>query len=283
MLAKLIKYNLKPIFKSILPFVILLLFSIILFNVTAYEVEYTFNEQGNLVDIMPPEIQQFLHGLANFIISCSLILLLASAVRAIWHRFKTSFYSDEAYLTHTLPISRRTLWNAQIYSTIITFISIIALLVLGCLLLTLTHNGQQLLESFGLIGGCSRCVGEYYYIEPLSLGHYLSYTFAIFIELLFITLCGFSGIILGNRFSKNISLISGVCIYLVGSFIILALLYITSNLDSLQGPSIGTPGSNADFGTITNVLLYAGVIYSCYCLILYFVDQKLLDRSINLD
>lgn len=294
MLAKLIKHNLKPIFKSILPFMVTLTASVILFTLTAYEPEYVYQSlpdgKVELIEIIEPsQFRQFLHGLFNFTTSCSLILLFASTIKAFWRRFKTNFYSDEAYLTHTLPIARQTLWNSHCCSIAITLVGIIIVIALNCVILTTTHSGAQLLETFGLIGGNTHGVGGYYSAEPLSLALYLSYAFLVFTELTFITLCGMTGTILKNRFNKNIALLSGIGIYVLGGIILLSLYYIINQL--IPGsfnvfasyPSTVNLGQTINYSPITRALFYIGMVYACYCVTLYFIDWKLIKKGINLD
>lgn len=290
MLFKLIKHNLKSIFKSILPFIVLLLATVILFNVTAYTTEsVVVDDERLVVDIIhASEIQQFLHGLFEFMISCSLILLFAFTVRAIWSRFRNNFYGDEAYLTHTLPVARRTLWNAQILSVLVAFLGVILVMVLSCLFLTLTPSGMRLLDSLGLVGGCAHCVGTYYYVEPLELSFYLIYGFIVFIELTFLTLCGVTAIIIKNRVGNKLALLSGVVIYMLCSTLLLGIFYAIGQFDQdilrvFDGVPFRTPGLEIDMSYMTRALLYIGLIYCAYCTALYFVDQKLLKRGINLD
>lgn len=290
MLFKLIKHNLKPIFKSILPFAVLLFTVVILFNVTSYTTEsVVVDDERLVVDIIhASELQQFLHGLANLMISCSLILLFASAIRAIWHRFRNNFYGDEAYLTHTLPVARRTLWNAQVLSILITFLGVVLIMVLSCLLLTLTPSGMMLLDSLGLVGGCAHCVDEYYYVEPLELSFYLIYGFIVFVELTFLTLCGITATIIKNRVGNKLALLSGVVIYMLCSTLLLGIFYLIGQCDQdilrvFDGVPLRTPGFEIDMSYMTRALLYISLIYCAYCTTLYFVDQKLLRRGINLD
>ncbi len=288
MFIKLLKHNLKPIFRSILPFAIAFFASIILFNLTDYQVEYVYDGQHAVVDVAVPQLLSFLHGLFNFCVSCSLILLCAVTIRAIWYRFKTSFYSDEAYLTHTLPVSRRTLWNAQICTIFIVLLSLILFIIFNCLILLLSKDGQNLLESLGLLGGCSHCVGEYYYIEARDLSFYLSYILTVLTEFSFLTLCGISGIILGHRFNKNLSIIFGVGLYLIGSFLLVGIFFFLSTfdqgiLDLFQGLPTPTPGLSVDLSFMPRALSYISLVYLLYGLILYLIDQKLLQHGINLD
>lgn len=289
MLSKLIKHNLKPIFKSILPLIVALTASIILFSVTAYDIEFQVGESTTVEIIHASDFQVFLHGFANFAISCSLILLFAFAIKAIWHRFRINFYSDETYLTHTLPISRRTLWKAQVLSALIVFVSVLVIVALNFLILFLTRPGQQFLESLGLIGGCSRCYGEYYYIELLSPAFYLSLIFVILAEFMFLAFCGMFGLILSNHLGKNRALLFGIGIYMLGNILLLGLVFLIGNFDSdllkifEQSQTIGTPESTLGLSFAARALTYIGTIYTCYNLALYFVNQKLLNRGINLE
>lgn len=292
MLFKLIKHNLKPIFKNILPFIALLLASVTLFNFTAYEPEDIYAIQDGqkvLVDtIMPSGLQLFLHGLASLMIYCSLILLFAVTIGAICRRFKTNFYGDEAYLTHTLPVKRSTLWSAQILSIVTTFLGVILAIVLNFLLLSLTRNGLQLLESFGLVSGCTHCVGDYYYVAPLEFGYYLTYSLVVFMELAFLALCGITGIIIKNRLANKYAVLSGVAIYMLGSILLLGLFCLISNsdnaiLDIFDMTTVRTPDPAINASHMTRALLYIDLVYCFYCTALYFADQKLLKRGINLD
>lgn len=283
MLIKLIKYNLRAIFKAILPFIIALLACVIFFNLTDYDIEYVFDENQDVHEIFTPAFAPPLHGLAQTCLYCAIILLVASTLRAIWSRFHTNFYSDEAYLTHTLPVSRMTLWNAQVCSMLITFASIFIFFVLNCFILLLTHGGQVFLDSLGLLGGCVRCVGEYYSIEPQRFSFYLALTLIFLAEFIFMTFCGYTGIILKNRLNKNITSLSGVALYLLGGSII-ACITLTLFSDIFLHNDIIPNGPNVHpDAAIDRVIAYIGFIYTCFSVGLYFVDRKLLHRGINLD
>lgn len=289
MLFKLTKYNLQSIFKSILPFLILFFFSVVFFNLTNYDIELIYDDSHLIVAEIPSsEFLQFLHGLASFMISCSPILLAASTLKAIWRRFKINFFSDEAYLTHTLPIPRSTLWNAQILSVLITFASLALFLVLNCFILMLTPDGQKLLDSFGLLGGCAHCVGQYHYIEPLELSFYLSFILTIFAEFTFMTFCGMTGIILKNRYKKNIAIVSGCAIYLFGGMALIGLFLLISHFDpdilrTLNGMPFRTPGFDFDTSYFDRAFFYIGTIYTVFSAAMYFINRKLLAKGIDLD
>lgn len=288
MFAKLLKYNLKPILKSILPFIIAFLAVVILFNLTDYDTELIYDEEHHIIGENYPQTTAFFHNIFSFLMSCCLILLIATTIKAIWKRFKTNFYSDEAYLTHTLPISRQTLWNSHVCSMFITFGVVITTLILSCFILLLTKDGARVLDTLGLLGGCSHCLGEYYSVKPLRLEFYLSYILAFLGEFIFLTLCGLTGIILKNRSGKNITLLAGAGLYIIGNCLMLLIFNFIGSLDPeilelFEGMPHRTPGFDFDTSYLTRALFYIGLVYTVYSTILYFVDRKLLQRGVNLD
>lgn len=290
MFAKLIKYNLKAIIKAILPFLLFLFFSVALFSITGYEIHYVADAESNYAEITnASDFQKIIHSFANFLITCSIILLLAAAVKATWQRFKTNFYSDQAYLTHTLPLSRSTLWNAYFCSTLLTFAIVVGALVINCFIFALTRDGQQFLESLGLISGCSHCYGDYYYIEPRSIDFYLSFILVLFTELTVLSSCGVFGIVLSNRLHKNHPIIYGAILYIFSSLLMIGLLFLVSNFDSSvleifgDTPMTGTPGYQPDLSFMSRALFYIGGIYTCYCIALHFANRKLLQQGVNLE
>lgn len=293
MFAKLLKYNLKNVLKSILPFIIFLLATVIMMNITSYDRELGYIEIAGTMSqtvLDPPALTAFWNGLAQFLIYISLILLLAATVRANWRRFSNSFYSDEAYLTHTLPVSRGTLWSSMFATILISFLVVIATLVLSGFLLILSGSGQRFLDHLGLLGGCVNCFGDYYSLAPREFSFYFSYALVLLTELTLLTLCGITGIILGRRSTKNLALVFGAAIYLLSSALLVGIFLFLTRLDPgigqlFDGVPINTPGfsHSSELDYISRAILYISAIYVCYSTILYFVDRKLLQHGINLD
>lgn len=291
MFFKLLKHNLKSVLKSILPFIIFLLAAVIMMNITSYDRELGYIEIAGVMSqtvLDPPATVAFWNGLAQFLIYISLILLLAASVRANWRRFSNSFYSDEAYLTHTLPVSRTVLWGSMVATILLSLLTIIIVLAFSGFLLALSGSGQRFLDSLGLLGGCVNCFGDYYSLAPREISFYLSYIFVLFAELTFLILCGTTGIILGHRSSKNLTLISGAAIYLLGSTLIVGIFLLLTQLDPeisqlFDGIPLNTPGYSPTLDYISRAIVYISLIYSAFSITLYFVDQKLLKHGINLD
>lgn len=149
MLAKLIKYDLKYLLKSVALFGGLLLICAILFNITGY---HEIIEPGNdaWLGYNRPSMIILLHTIFYNAIFVVVIWLILNSIMRIWHRYRTSFFLDESYLTHTLPIKRSTLWIAKFLSTVITLLSVLAAIAFSFAVLSLSPNGKDLIASFGI-------------------------------------------------------------------------------------------------------------------------------------
>ena len=108
MLNKLLKYDLKYMIKNMSIFYILaLIFSIatrILFSL----------EQTSIIYI----IGQICIGIV-FSMTAS---ILVNVIMRSWARFIESVYKDESYLTHTLPVTKKDIYNSKFCQTLIFFI-----------------------------------------------------------------------------------------------------------------------------------------------------------------
>ncbi|MBQ2892204.1 MAG: hypothetical protein IJE45_04860, partial [Bacilli bacterium] len=107
MLSKLLKYDLKYMIKNMsILYVLAIFFSIttrILFNI----------EQSIIINII-----------GQISVGCMFAMLaniLINTIMRSWVRFRDSLYKDEAYLTHTLPVTKNELYNSKFIQTLIFF------------------------------------------------------------------------------------------------------------------------------------------------------------------
>ena len=114
MLKKLLKYDLQYIFKFIIIFYSLALFFGILTRIFLnIENSFVLNIIGQVC--------------SGALISMIFSIIINNLMR-LWVRFRTNFYGDESYLTHTLPIDKKTLYLSKIITAIVTlFVSIIVI------------------------------------------------------------------------------------------------------------------------------------------------------------
>lgn len=280
MLSKLIKYDLKYIFKTVNIYIILLLTSVILHNLTSYDyTPVTMDINGQIFGGDPdaPIIVQLLHTIFYNAIIAMLIGLILNSIIRTWGRFKYNMYGDESYLTHTLPVSRQTLWFSKLFSLILVILGVLASITFSFYLLSLTPTGKGLIGSLG-------------FSEQAPTSYIAVLIFGIFIELVFITLCGITGIILGHRANNHRglhSLFYGFLIYTLSVLLLLGFIFLWSHLDPSINPLFNTQNTNPNetftFEFITRILLGASLVYAAMSTLLVIIDDKLLTRGVDVD
>lgn len=279
MLGKLIKYDLKFILKTVSIYIIILLICAALFNMTAYDTSCRLVNDMPVCDEPPVFLQIFHTVFWNAVFAIIIGLLLHSTIRT-WARFKINLFNDESYLTHTLPISRRTLWVSKFLSATIVTLVVIAAIGASFGILQLTPSGKDLAMSFG--------VGA----PGMPATFYIVYFLTVFTQLLYSIMCGFTGIIIGNKTGNRSgarAVLCGFAIYILGVFIMLGSFLVWSNFDTsihamiFGAETAATAHELFDQNFMIMVLTGVGIIYSIFIAGLYFINQKLLDKGVNID
>ena len=112
MLGKLIKYDLQFIYKQLVIFYCIIFASAIIARLTNFD--------SNIFLI------KFIHEFAQ---GCTFGFAFGTFINVsmrTWVRLRQNLYGSESYLTHTLSVSRHTLWTAKFLSSfIVIFISIL--------------------------------------------------------------------------------------------------------------------------------------------------------------
>ena len=106
MLKKILKYDLENIFKLLIIFYSLSLFFAFLTRI--------------LLNIENSFIMNILGQISSGVTISMIFNILINNLMRLWIRFKNNFYGDESYLTHTLPISKNTLYLSKFLTSIIT-------------------------------------------------------------------------------------------------------------------------------------------------------------------
>ena len=213
MLGKLLKYDFKYMLKNMLVFYLLALF----FSITT-RILLTIN-QSVMVTILERISAGCLYAMiANIVIN----VMMRS-----WVRFRDSIYKDESYLTHTLPVSKKDIYNSKLIQTFLFFI-ISFVIVIACLFITYyTKDRWEQLK---------------YYIRTITTGLEFNtalFVFAfltiVFLEIFNAIQCGFLGIILGyrrNNGKTGFSVLFGFIAYLIAQSLVLFSVYVVGLFDS---------------------------------------------------
>ncbi len=248
MLTKLLKYDLKYMIKNMAPFYVLaLIFAVISRIILSVE-------QSTIITIF-----------ANISVGCMFSMaasILINVVMRSWVRFRDSVYKDEAYLTHTLPVTKNDIYNSKLIQTLIFFLISFIVVIVSILITFYTE------ERWLLVKETFKSISQFTNINPVIL--LISLIVIIFLEIFNAIQCGFFGLILGygkNNAQILHSVVFGFVAYMV-----------TQTM-------VGIPGSIVTIFTeeAKVLLLVAIALYALIIIITSIVCKKLLNRGVNIE
>ena len=221
MLKKLIKYDLKDLFSiSWMFYIILLILSLILYLFHQYDL----HQKNVLLDLVD--------GILSLILMILLITFLGFTIYKVLSRFSNNTYTDEGYLTNTLPVSQIKLYFSKILSAII-YILTSGFVAMAVYSIGLTYIFTK--HSSSIFSNLQVLIEDYSGILKLSSVNVLSILLLlIFVEIMVIVLSGYNGIIknhLTNNPKKIKSVLYSIGYYLLSVLIIALVLYISSKIN----------------------------------------------------
>lgn len=264
MLNKLLKYDLKYMIKNMAIFYILSIFfaiiTRILFNI----------EQSVIVNI----IGQISVGCMFSMIASTLI----NTMMRSWVRFRDSLYKDEAYLTHTLPVTKNELYNSKFIQTLIFFLISFVIILISLFIAYYSKENWLAITK---------------YIKTITTGLNMSSSFfivmaiiVIFLEVFNAIQCGFFGIVLGykkNNGKLGYSVLFGFIIYLIAQTIILALVFIYGLFDSSIMELFKTATINIDVKAFKVLAIVSSLLYIVIIFIMSILCKKELSKGVNIE
>ncbi len=263
MLGKLLKYDLKWVYKVVVVFYILaFIFSVIGRGLSTIQNSIVFSV-----------VTQITFGIAISMMVSSLI----NCLMRLWARLIRNAYKDESYLTHTLPVEKKTIYASKVISAIIcVFITVVVSVVCLFICYYSEANMQTLKAMLELAAGA-------YNTTVLKL--LLLISFVLVLEIIFIVLIGYAGIILGHRSNQNKmvkTLIISFALYLLTQAITLGLIYVVGLFNSNVMNLINTTDIvNVD---AIKYVMYAGIgIYIVYIIFYYILGKKQLEKGVNIE
>ena len=195
----------------------------------------------------------------------------------LWARFVRNVYKDESYLTHTLPVEKKTIYASKVISAIICVFTTVVVSVACLFICYYSDANMQTLKSM-----LELAAGTY---NTTVLNLLLLISFVLFLEIMFIVLIGYVGIIIGHKSNQNKmlkTLITSFALYLVTQALTLGVIYILGLFNSNIMNLINTT-------EIVNVdaikyVMYAGIgIYVVYILFYYILGKKQLEKGVNVE
>lgn len=188
--------------------------------------------------------------------------------------FKTSFYSDESYLTHTLPINKNTLINSKYLTALIEVICGFATLVLSILILFISpsfFDTIHLLLSTVISGS-------------FSVGLVLTLFIAlVIVEFLMFLSIIFFGIVMAYKCKEHrvlkTFLISALMAF--ASLTVLAIIMLV--VLAIQGINLSSSTLILPFPAFISVVITGIVVYSTITVLFYFLTKHEFNKGVNVD
>ena len=263
MLNKLLKYDLKYMIKNMSVFYILAIF----FSITT-RLLFSLN-QSVIINI----ISQISVGCMFAMV----VNILINTMMRSWVRFRDSIYKDEAYLTHTLPVTKNDIYNSKFIQTLIFFILGFIVIIFCLFIAYYTRERWLLLKKI---------------INSITTGLNFNTTLfvvsvigVIFLEIFNAIQCGFLGTILGHKRNNNkigFSVLFGVISYLLSQSIVLLLVFIVGLFDS----SIMDLFKNnilLDTNSFKLLIILAIVLYLIVIALMSVICKKEFNKGVNIE
>lgn len=263
MLKKLIKYNLKDIYKGLIIFYTLSIFFSILTRI------FLSIENSFILNI----IGQVCSGIT---ISMIFNILINNLMR-LWVRFKQNLYGDESYLTHTLPIDKKTLYLSKTLTSIITLFSSALIIGITLFIAYYSKTNIEVVKNFLLP------LATVYDSTVVTI--ILAFIFVCFLEIMNMLQSGYVGIVLGHRKNNNkvvLSVLFGFGTYLLTQIFTVLVVFVVAlfNKDLMN---LFYTMDSLNVSTIKLCIYLAIVIYTLNIFILYFINSKLFSNGVNVD
>ncbi len=195
----------------------------------------------------------------------------------LWVRFKQNFYGDESYLTHTLPVEKKTLYLSKFIVSVITLLISILVIVLS---LFIAHYSKENIE---LVKNLLLPLATIYDSTVISI--IFSFVFVFFLELLNMLQSGYVGIVLGHRKNNNkmlFTFIYGFVTYLLTQIFALVAVFIAALFNKdIMNLFYSIETLNVDM--IKLCICIAAGVYLVNIVVLYIIASKQFSKGVNVD
>lgn len=264
MLNKLLKYDLKYMIKNMTVFYILSIF----FAITT---RILFNMNQSII----------INIIGQISVGCMFSMIASTFINTMmrsWVRFRDSLYKDEAYLTHTLPVTKNELYNSKFIQTLLFFFIGFFVILISLFIAYYSKDNWLVLTNN---------------IKTITTGLNTSTSFFIvmFITLIFLEVfnaiqCGFYGMILGHKKNNGklgYSVLFGFIIYLLAQTLVLALVFVYGLFDSSVMELFKTSTVNIDVQAFKVLAIVASLLYLVIIFIMSILCKKELNKGVNIE
>lgn len=263
MLGRLLKYDLFYVYKLLVVFYGLALFFAVLTRIF-FSIDDSF-------------IIYIIAKICSGVTIAMIFNIIINCIIRSWVRFKNNIYGDEAYLTHTLPVTKKEIYLSKMISGMGSIFD--SVLVIG-LTLFIAYYSKENLE---VIKNLLLPVADIYNSSIVKI--ILVFLFIFFLEMVNLLQVGYTGMILGNtmsNFKLGFSILFGFISYNISQVIVLIVLFITALFNKdIMNLFHTTEIINFD---VLKTIIYISIFVYIFIIVLgYFINMKLFNKGVNVD
>ncbi len=265
MLGKCLKYDLKYVYKVLIIFYLIDIgFAIITRILFAFDNSFMFHILALIA--------------SGTTISFMFSIIINNLMR-VWARFVKNIYGDESYLTHTLPISKSTIYTSKFLASIITMFTSILVILLCVFIAYYSQTNLEVLKNTLQFLATS--------MNSTTIKVVLVAFLCLFLEFTMFLQAGFTGILLGHR-SNNSKMAKSVLYGFLNYLFVVALSVLIIYIIGLFNPNImalfNSNASKALTIDIVKTALTLGIcLYITLIAIYYYIDIKIFQKGVNVD
>jgi len=264
MLNKLLKYDLKYIFKT----------QIYIFGTTIICLIIAKIFQSTVHDFF---IYYSIHlSFLMFTYALMFVLIINNFIR-LWSRFKNTIYGDESYLIHTLPVTKNQIFLSKTLTSIITLTtSTIFVFIADLIVRDFKLRGVYTYVSTGL----NIFINQYLNSFPTQITIY----FIILLVLITLSMIGYFSLIFGHKAKRNklvLSIIIGIVLFILTlslSFVFYAIIGIFN-----YGISNFLWNSTLTNATKKTLFIITVIFYIMTSSVYYWFSLRKLEKGINVE
>lgn len=235
-----------------------------------------------------PEIMNILSGIIMFLVIMGFSAFCIVTTILIFVRFYKNFFSDEGYLTFTLPVKRTQLLNSKLITSTVAEISTLAVLGLDVIFMLAIGFADEIFNAtfwkeikYGLAMIMDKLdfhtvmYGLIYLIECIVI----LLLFLLFSELFLYACITFASII-----AKKAKVMTAIAIYYVASgiFSSVIMLFFIFGIGNIDSYFSKLPDTQYEL-VIALILLEIILLISAISAILYVLQYWMMDRKLNLN
>lgn len=268
MVRKLIKYDFSSYLKLLLP-VQLILLGIAALNRIIQLFEDKSSTVYNIV---------FGSSVSLYVVSIIVALVLTFIVSIV--RFYQGMYSNEGYLSHTLPVTPTQHIFSKLITTMLFYLGTIASILLSFIIVTLGEMNIEIMKAAGFL------IGRYTeYSDGNFILYLIEFVLLIFVSFISSTLCMYFCISVGQLAKKRkILLAFGAYfgLYIISQIIgtILIIIFSTLNYEAMNRISMWIIENITAF---FHIVLIGGIILELVVSLIYFlITRFIMSKKLNL-